>query len=163
MTAPKRLSRKSLIDCRPICGIYRITNRHTGRSYIGQSVDIITRWQEHVKGLLRGSASNESFYNDFVLYGLQGFTAEIIKECPRDELSSNEKLYIREYHNLGGVYNVNVDNTNLIKDNNLMEDKLLANLNKSNSRMEDKFLFRSRKKLWRVCRKRKGKNSPYKK
>ena len=32
-----------------ICGIYKITNQINGKCYIGQSVNIKRRWQEHYK------------------------------------------------------------------------------------------------------------------
>ena len=33
----------------PVCGIYKITNKTTGLSYIGQAVNIADRWKQHVK------------------------------------------------------------------------------------------------------------------
>lgn len=30
------------------CGIYKITNKNNGKCYIGQSVDIFTRWKKHL-------------------------------------------------------------------------------------------------------------------
>ena len=32
-----------------ICGIYKITNQNNDMCYIGQSVDIATRWKSHAK------------------------------------------------------------------------------------------------------------------
>ena len=31
-----------------ICGIYKVTNKENGKAYIGQSIDILTRWNQHL-------------------------------------------------------------------------------------------------------------------
>ncbi|WP_366140436.1 GIY-YIG nuclease family protein, partial [uncultured Fibrobacter sp.] len=35
----------------PICGIYKITNLVNGKSYIGQSINISSRWKQHTQSL----------------------------------------------------------------------------------------------------------------
>lgn len=42
-----------------ICGVYKITNKETGKFYIGSSVDIRQRWYAHKSKLRRGVHSNQ--------------------------------------------------------------------------------------------------------
>lgn len=88
------------------CGIYKITNIINGHSYIGQSVEIEDRWVRH-----KWSAFNEKEEEDYPLYrafrkyGLEAFKFEIIKECPREELTQWEKYYINYYDTFINGYN----------------------------------------------------------
>ena len=51
-------------------GIYKITNKLNGKSYIGQSIHTERRWQEHKRNI--GSNKNP-MYLDFEKYGLENF------------------------------------------------------------------------------------------
>ena len=50
------------------CGIYKITNLINNKVYIGQSIDIERRWQEHRKLCKTGNAL---IYKAFRKYGLE--------------------------------------------------------------------------------------------
>ena len=80
------------------CGIYKITNTLTQQCYIGQSVDVSTRWKDHVKcGLgIEASATNK-LYNAMQEDGVWNFTFELIEECTRDLLNEKEKFWIGMY------------------------------------------------------------------
>ena len=45
------------------CGIYKITNLVNNCCYIGQSIDILTRWKNHKNdGLNKDSPKNKFYY-----------------------------------------------------------------------------------------------------
>lgn len=74
------------------CGIYKITNKITGESYIGLSKNIERRWMAH-KTPSRGTTVS----NFIKKYGKDNFSLEILEECSLDELSDKEKYYVALY------------------------------------------------------------------
>ena len=52
-------------------GIYKITNKITGKSYIGQSIDIVERWKQHIKN---NKKANRPLHNDIKSYGKENFS-----------------------------------------------------------------------------------------
>lgn len=79
-----------------ICGIYRITNKLNGKSYIGQSKDIMSRWQQHIWHSEKHDI-NFILSNALRKYGKDMFIWEILEECPQDELNQREIFYINKY------------------------------------------------------------------
>lgn len=81
-----------------ICGIYRITNNITGKSYIGQSQDIWKRMYQHFyhrKSLI-----------DQDMYKYKGyFSIDILCRCKSEELDYYEQYYIKLYSSLNDGYN----------------------------------------------------------
>lgn len=92
---------------KPICGIYKITNKINGKCYIGQSVDIYYRWYTHQKPKTWAADSGKALYRAFVKYGIENFTFEIIEECSRSQLDSREKYWVSHYDSYGKGYNMN--------------------------------------------------------
>lgn len=86
-----------------MCGIYKITNTINGRCYIGQSIDIITRWRHHRSYPL--SSSHYPLYRAFDKYGLANFNFEIIEECQPSELDAKECAYIKIFNSYLDGYN----------------------------------------------------------
>lgn len=83
-------------------GIYKITKKIDGKSYIGQSNDIQRRFNEHKtkKGLIIDQAIQK--------YGISAFNFEILEECSLEELNSREKYWIAFYNTYKGFgYNCN--------------------------------------------------------
>lgn len=80
-------------------GIYKITNKISNKSYIGQSIHIFQRWREHSTG--RG---NEELYEDLQKYGIQNFTFEILDICENQEQINEKESYWIEFYksNLNG-------------------------------------------------------------
>lgn len=74
-------------------GIYKITNKLNGKSYIGQSIHCGKRLDEHCKG---GQLIDEIIQ----LEGIENFTFEILKEVNEEELSYWEDYYIMKYNSL---------------------------------------------------------------
>lgn len=83
-------------------GIYKITNLITNKSYIGLSKHIEQRWQEHKNG-----KGNKLLYQDFIIYGINNFSFEIIEECPQEQLRQKEEYWINFYNTYKDGYNQN--------------------------------------------------------
>lgn len=88
-------------------GIYKITNNVNNKVYIGQSVNIASRWKEH---LCKPFNPNDSSYNSYFYkairkYGIENFSFSIVEQCEKNELNDKEQYWIRFYqscdHNFG--------------------------------------------------------------
>lgn len=80
-------------------GIYKITYLESGESYIGKSVDIHRRWQEHVKrGVGAEKETRSILYEAFKKYGIHNFTFEVIEELEESKLNERETYWI-DYFN----------------------------------------------------------------
>lgn len=92
-------------------GIYKITNQLNNKCYIGQAIDIATRWKEHAKcGLDIDTPAGNKLYQAMLKDGLQNFSFEILEECPRTELNEKEKYYIQLYQSKEYGYNSTAGN-----------------------------------------------------
>lgn len=94
-------------------GIYKITKKENGKSYIGQSNDIERRFKEH------------QYKTDIPIelaiqkYGVDAFEYKIIEECSLDELDEKEKYWIAYYNTYKGFgYNCNEGGGNSRCENN---------------------------------------------
>lgn len=76
-------------------GIYKITNKLNGKSYVGQSIDIKRRWREHIN-----NSSNSLIHKAIIKYGEDNFIFEILEECKRDYLNEKEIFYIKNLNTL---------------------------------------------------------------
>ena len=99
-------------------GIYAIRNSINGKMYIGQSRDIMHRWEQHVYHRCAITASEiDKAINEF---GLQNFDFIILDLCEPEELDMKEDYYIRYYKTcsegynqiLGGQDNIGESNSN---------------------------------------------------
>lgn len=86
-------------------GIYRITNKINGKSYIGQSVDIEERFKHHKK-YRRTCEYNKILYKAIKKYGIENFSFEIIDICKKEELDEKEIYYIEKYGTFKNGYNM---------------------------------------------------------
>ena len=76
------------------CGIYSITNKKTGQKYIGQSIHIERRFEQHKYN------KKPVTYIDRAInkYGADNFEFKILEECKPTELNKLEKRYIKKYN-----------------------------------------------------------------
>ena len=90
-----------------ICGIYKITNKNSGRAYIGQSTDIGNRWINHIKTICKtdGGAARTKFHDMVYKDGLENFLFEILEECEKEKLNEREKYYINFFQTTDFGYN----------------------------------------------------------
>jgi len=78
-------------------GIYRISNLLSGKFYIGSSVDIAQRWDQHQYQAIKAIPTRRShLYSAMRLYGLENFICEVIELCEpnRSMLFEREQHYI---------------------------------------------------------------------
>lgn len=75
-------------------GIYKITNKLNGKSYIGQSIHCDKRIEEHCRG-------KKQFIDETIqLEGKENFTFELLEECDKNQLSEREDYYIAKYNTM---------------------------------------------------------------
>lgn len=74
-------------------GIYKITNRINGHSYVGQSVDIKRRFKEH-RCYHSASYYNNVFARAMRKYGRDSFDYSVLEECEVDQLDAREMYWI---------------------------------------------------------------------
>lgn len=80
-----------------VCGIYKITSLDSGMAYIGQSVDIKSRFADHLKSGLDCGPTTNKLYQAMKKYQPCNFLFEILEEVPRNQLNEREKYYIDFY------------------------------------------------------------------
>lgn len=79
-------------------GIYKITCIPTGEAYIGQSIDIATRWKSHIKEGISYKSTANKFYKSMKIYNPCNFTFEILENVEGyTKLNEREKYYIDFY------------------------------------------------------------------
>ena len=79
-------------------GIYKVSNIDTHESYIGKSVKVADRWQNHVKAAAGlGGVAESQFQRALKKYGVDKFTWELVEEVGKDELTNREKYWIQFY------------------------------------------------------------------
>lgn len=98
----------NLLGTATVTGIYKITNQITKKVYIGQSVDIATRWKAHAKcGLGIDTPASNKLYKAMQEDGLYNFTFELLEKCPNNQLNEKEAFYIELYQAYDYGYNSN--------------------------------------------------------
>ena len=90
-----------------MCGIYKITNLANGKCYVGQSINIIRRWNDHKRVAFDNSNKNYEYplYRAIREYGINNFEFSILEECTPEELDDKEVYYISLYDSYSNGYN----------------------------------------------------------
>ena len=79
-------------------GIYKITCIKTGEIYIGKSVDVKSRIQQHCKSAFNcGTIAHSLLHTKMKQYGIENFTFELVEQVPKEQLSEREKFFINFY------------------------------------------------------------------
>ena len=79
-----------------VSGIYQIKNLVNGKMYLGQSVDIRTRWWQHKSQLRLNKHINTYLQNSWNKYGEDNFEFSVIEFCEIDKLDEREIYWINE-------------------------------------------------------------------
>ena len=88
-------------------GIYMIKNKVNNKAYIGQSINIESRWYHHKKDLSNNSHGNTHLQNSWNKYGESNFEFTVLEECTKEELNDKE-IYLISYFggcNSSSLYN----------------------------------------------------------
>lgn len=89
-------------------GIYLIKNKVNNRCYIGQSIEIERRWEEHRRSSLDKNAVdyNTPLHRAFRKYGSDNFSLSILEVVEEhSNLNSLENKYMRVYNSVSDGYN----------------------------------------------------------
>jgi group I intron endonuclease len=87
-------------------GVYRITCKPTGRSYIGSTIHSRGRCFAHRTSLRRGNHSNRRLQSEWNLYGEDAFEFVMVESVDEArDLLAREKIWILRYRNDGPSYN----------------------------------------------------------
>lgn len=110
-------------------GIYKITNLINGKSYVGQSVDIKTRFKRHKQAAFNKNSKlyNYPLYRAIRKYGIENFSFCVLEECSENELNEKEIYYIDKYDSYYKGYNQDKGGshaTHYIK----LSDELVSNI-----------------------------------
>lgn len=92
-------------------GIYKITNQINNKSYIGQSIHIEQRWEEHLYKSSQCSLLKYALHK----YGVSNFTFEIIEECKQENLNEREQYWIQYYDSFNNGYNLTMGGDGTVK------------------------------------------------
>ena len=75
-------------------GIYMITCLANHRIYIGSTVNIANRWQQHCGSFKRGDHQNQHLQRAWQKYGAENFHIEVIELVDRTMLIEREQYYL---------------------------------------------------------------------
>ena len=77
-----------------VTGIYKITNIENNMCYIGQAVDISSRWKQHIKrGVGAETPTRNKLYPAMEKFGVENFTFEIVEKCQKEQLNEREQYW----------------------------------------------------------------------
>lgn len=81
-----------------VVGIYCIKNKANNKVYIGQSIDIRTRWWCHRCELNRDNHHNRYLQNAWNKHGEDNFDFFVLEQCKLDEINDKEIFWIQKYN-----------------------------------------------------------------
>jgi len=79
-----------------IC-VYQILNKVNGKSYIGSTVNLVSRKSTHFLALKNNKHHSEILQRAYNKYGLESFVFNILEECTRENKQELEQLYLDIY------------------------------------------------------------------
>jgi group I intron endonuclease len=91
-----------------VIGIYSITNKFNGKTYIGQSININNRLTRHRYQLNSGTHPNCCLQRAWIKYGCDNFEFKVVLECNKSELDVMEEIHASAMSN---IYNITKDFT----------------------------------------------------
>lgn len=92
-----------------ISGIYIIANTKNGNFYIGQSVNMQSRWDSHKAALNKGVHKNSHLQRAWNKYGKVMFGFLVLEYCSIEALDAREQHYLDLYASNDNCYNVAKD------------------------------------------------------
>lgn len=92
-----------------VCGIYCIENLINHKKYIGQSIDVYHRWQDHKQKLNNGKHRNIYLQRAWNKYKEDNFKFYIFEACDASLLDEREIYYINKFDCLNNQYGYNIE------------------------------------------------------
>lgn len=94
-------------------GIYCIRNVVNNHRYIGQSVNIKSRKNDHFTALKHGKHFNPRLQAAYTKYGATNFVFEVLEKCTKEQLSDREIFWIAHFggYTSTSVYNISPGGT----------------------------------------------------
>lgn len=86
-------------------GIYLVINLITNEKYVGQSIDVETRWKQHLMAA-QNPKENTLLYQAIRQYGKENFSCELLEECSKEKLNEREIYWIDYYDTFQHGYNM---------------------------------------------------------
>lgn len=115
-----------------ICGIYSIENVVNHKKYIGQSINIKSRWCKHKVDLNNGNHDNDYLQKSWNKYGENNFEFKILEECSEEELNEKERYYIDLYNTMNRDYGYNLKSGG--QDKNYVTEYVKNKISESNKK-----------------------------
>ena len=84
-------------------GVYKITNKRNGKVYIGQSSDVIKRWNGHIYSTKNKKLQSYDYplYKEIRKYGIDNFEVRLIEEIEnKEDMILAEQKYIDKYNSI---------------------------------------------------------------
>jgi len=100
-----------------ITGIYKITNIVNNKVYIGSSINVKKRCNQHFRMLKNSNHHSSKLQNAYNRYGKESFIFEIIEECDKNVITDREQYWLDKLDSYNNGYNctLNVEKTMLGK------------------------------------------------
>jgi group I intron endonuclease len=89
----------------PERGVYAI-QCIDGRSYVGSSFDVHTRWRKHREALRRGANVNRPLQEAWDALGADSFSFAVLEGVPVGDLFEAEQRWMDRFRERGAVFNV---------------------------------------------------------
>lgn len=99
-----------------ICGIYCIKNIINNKRYVGQSININSRWEHHISALNNNNHYNSHLQKSWNKYGSESFEFNIVEICDKSLLNEREIYWIEKFNSLEDGYNETSGGDNFPKD-----------------------------------------------
>jgi group I intron endonuclease len=120
------------------CGIYRIYNKKTEKSYVGSSINLSKREYKHFWLLRNNSHDNIFLQNSFNKFGESEFNFEIVEYCEPFDLINRENHYINLFKSNISEFGYNLATVNEFR-RNTYNNEVKINLSKYNLKKNSNF------------------------
>lgn len=105
--APQDTTKSTENKClkKECCGIYGLRNKVNGKWYIGQSHNILERWNAAYR--YAKCKKQPKIFSAIKKYGYDSFDKIVLEECSEDQcaLDSKEEYWIKQYDSVNNGYN----------------------------------------------------------
>lgn len=93
-----------------LSGIYKITNTKNGKSYIGQAVELLSRYWKHVSTLKLNKHRNPHLQAAVNIDGIENFTFEVLEVLPRNKslLTKRKQYWINHFNACDNKFGYNM-------------------------------------------------------